>query len=57
MSIAAVGSTHVAHTTGSEKAERPGPDHDSDSDNAGVVSNNTQPATVPGTGQAVNKTA
>ena len=55
MSIAAVGTGHTAPIT-PEKAEGAGPDHDSDSDNAGVQTSQ-QAAPPPGTGTVVNKTA
>jgi len=55
MSIAAIGSAPVA-PAGSEKVEGPGPDHDGDSDNAGVQAP-VQAAPPPGTGAVVNKTA
>ena len=55
MSIAAVGSGHSAPIT-PEKAEGPGPDHDGDSDDAGVQTSQ-QAAPPPDTGTQVDKTA
>jgi hypothetical protein len=55
MSISAVGSAHTAPIS-AEKAEGPGPDHDGDSDDAGVKAP-VQAAPVPGTGAVVNKKA
>ena len=55
MSVAAIGSAHVAPIS-SEKAERPGPDHDGDADDVGVKAP-VQANLTPGTGAVVNKTA
>jgi hypothetical protein len=55
MSIAAIGSAPVM-PVGSEKAEGPGPDHDGDSDDAGVKAP-VQAAPAPGTGVIVDKKA
>jgi hypothetical protein len=55
MSISAVGSAHTAPIS-PEKAEGPSPDHDSDSNDAGVKAP-VQAAPAPGTGAVVNKKA
>ena len=55
MSISAVGSAPVMPIS-SERAEGAGPDHDGDSDDAGVKAP-VQALPAPGTGQVVDKTA
>jgi hypothetical protein len=55
MSVSAVGPASVAPAT-PERAEKPGPDHDGDRDDA-AVKTPVQAAPTPGTGVAVDKTA
>jgi hypothetical protein len=55
MGISAIGSAQTAPIS-PERAERPGPDHDGDSDDK-AVQGQVQAAPAPGTGTVVDKKA
>ena len=56
MSISAIASPSYAPSSGLERAEGPGPDHDGDSDDVGAASavSNVQSLPPPGTGTVVD---
>jgi hypothetical protein len=57
MSISPIGPSHsMPISGGGEKAEGPGPEHDGDSDDAGVSAPQAAPPS-PGTGRAIDTKA